>query len=81
MVLVEESGSAIGDDDVRPDDGLLFSLLASVSRSYGPVSGTSYAGPEFFDFVVSSIDFGPWFLWLAVDSLRSRMSLPGTTQL
>jgi len=30
-----------------------------------PLLGTPYAGRAFFDFVVTWIEFGPWFLWLA----------------
>lgn len=39
-----------------------------------PVLGTGYSGAVFFDFVVTWVEFGPWFLWLgwetAVTSLR-----------
>lgn len=34
------------------------------------VLGTPYAGAVFFDFVVTWFEFGPWFLWLAYESLR-----------
>lgn len=37
---------------------------------YVPVLGTSYRGPQFFDFFVVWIEFGLWFVWLAVDALR-----------
>ncbi len=37
------------------------------------VCGTAYNGSQFFDFVIPWIEFGPWFLWLAiVASLRGR---------
>jgi hypothetical protein len=31
-----------------------------------PVLGTRYPGPWFFDYVVTWLEFGPWFAWLAV---------------
>ena len=34
-----------------------------------PVLGTSYAGVTFFDFVVTWLEFGPWFLWLGVETV------------
>jgi hypothetical protein len=37
------------------------------------VCGTPYNGSQFFDFVIPWIEFGPWFLWLAVSAgLRGR---------
>jgi hypothetical protein len=39
-----------------------------------PVFGTLYAGPEFFDFVVSWIEFCPWFIWLTIEAFLSRRS-------
>lgn len=39
-----------------------------------PVFGTHYAGPEFFDFVMSWIEFGPWFIWLAIEAFLTRRS-------
>jgi hypothetical protein len=34
---------------------------------------TGYVGHAFFDFVVTWVEFGPWFAWLATDfSLRNR---------
>ncbi len=32
--------------------------------------GTGYAGTTFFDFVVTWIEFAPWFAWLAMDGYR-----------
>ena len=29
-----------------------------------PVLGTRYSGPWFFDYVVTWLEFGPWFVWL-----------------
>ena len=37
-----------------------------------PVLGTRYPGPLFFDFVVTWFEFGPWFVWLALETRRSR---------
>lgn len=37
-----------------------------------PLLGTAYSGAAFFDFVVTWIEFGPWFLWLAIESLGRR---------
>jgi hypothetical protein len=34
------------------------------------VLGTPYRGPQFFDYVVTWLEFGPWFAWLAVDVVR-----------
>ncbi|MFO7907387.1 MAG: hypothetical protein R6U98_32365, partial [Pirellulaceae bacterium] len=45
-----------------------------------PLLGTPYAGAAFFDFVVTWIEFGPWFLWLAWEARggsTSRQNLPG----
>lgn len=37
------------------------------------VLGTGYMGSVFFDFVVTWVEFAPWFAWLAADfSLRNR---------
>jgi hypothetical protein len=35
------------------------------------VFGTGYNGHAFFDFVVSWVEFGPWFVWLIVEYWRS----------
>lgn len=37
-----------------------------------PVLGTRYPGPPFFDYVVTWLEFAPWFVWLAIESRRSR---------
>jgi hypothetical protein len=37
-----------------------------------PVLGTRYQGPWFFDYVVSWLEFGPWFAWLGLDWLRRK---------
>lgn len=40
-----------------------------------PVPGTAYSGEPFFDFVVTWIEFGPWFVWLLIGAaFRSRNS-------
>jgi hypothetical protein len=37
-----------------------------------PILGIHYGGSAFFDYVVTWIEFGPWFLWLAIESLTRR---------
>ena len=37
-----------------------------------PVLGTRYSGATFFDLVVTWIEYGPWFVWLAWDTARRR---------
>ena len=37
-----------------------------------PVLGTRYSGAAFFDLVVTWIEYGPWFVWLAWDAARRR---------
>jgi hypothetical protein len=29
-----------------------------------PLLGTSYPGPQFFDYVVTWLEFAPWLVWL-----------------
>ena len=41
-----------------------------------PVLGTRYPGPWFFDYVVTWLEFGPWFLWLGRDWLGTEMEPP-----
>lgn len=36
-----------------------------------PVAGTCYAGASFFDFVITWFEYGPWFLWLAIESVMN----------
>jgi hypothetical protein len=36
-----------------------------------PMLGTGYAGPSFFDYVVTWAEFAPWFAWLAWTSRHS----------
>ncbi len=54
--------------------GLVFAYYLRFWLSYhfatGPTLGTSYAGSEYFDFVVTWIEFGPWLLVLLVCFLR-----------
>ncbi len=33
-----------------------------------PVAGTNYIGYVFFDFIVTWIEFAPWFLWLIIEA-------------
>ena len=40
-----------------------------------PVWGTGYFGVTFFDFVVTWIEYAPWFVWLAVDSWLSERAI------
>ncbi len=35
-----------------------------------PTQGTRYDGKQFFDYVVTWFEYGPWFIWLACDWLR-----------
>ena len=44
-----------------------------------PVLGTRYSGTTFFDFVVTWIEYGPWFVWLAWDTVRRRAAPPDTS--
>ncbi len=37
-----------------------------------PVAGTRYQGTAFFDFVVTWLEFGPWFLWLIIEGYCRR---------
>ncbi len=37
-----------------------------------PVLGTGYPGEMFFDLVVTWLEFGPWFVWLAISGWRQR---------
>jgi hypothetical protein len=43
-----------------------------------PTVGTTYSGTQFFDFVVSWLEYGLWFLWLGVcwDQQRKQASVP-----
>jgi hypothetical protein len=42
-----------------------------------PVLGTRYPGAQFFDFVVTWLEFGPWFGWLAIEWI---LRMKGTTK-
>lgn len=37
-----------------------------------PMPFTTYSGEHFFDFVVTWIEFGPWFIWLAISWAMKR---------
>jgi hypothetical protein len=37
----------------------------------GPVLGTHYNGALFFDYVITWVEFAPWFCWLGVEGLCS----------
>jgi hypothetical protein len=39
------------------------------------VPGTGYRGTAFFDFVVTWLEFGPWFIWLGIDGCRWRRTV------
>lgn len=37
-----------------------------------PVAGTHYQGTAYFDFVVTWLEFAPWFLWLTIEGYLRR---------
>ena len=37
----------------------------------GSVAGTGYTGPMFFDYIVVWLEYGPWFVWLALTRLEA----------
>jgi len=37
-----------------------------------PLLGTAYNGPQFFDYIVTWLEFGPWFVVLALTSIRHK---------
>jgi hypothetical protein len=37
-----------------------------------PLLGTAYSGPQFFDYIVTWLEFGPWFVVLALTSIRHK---------
>ncbi len=39
-----------------------------------PLLGTPYTGPQFFDYVVTWLEFAPWLVWLAMTSRRTQAS-------
>lgn len=42
-----------------------------------PLLGTSYPGPQFFDFIVTWLEYAPWFLWLTFDWLAYQQIWSG----
>lgn len=46
-----------------------FRFWLSYHHPDDPVLGTPYSGTQFFDFVVTCLEFGPWFVWLAWESV------------
>ena len=42
------------------------------ARFSSPVLGTPYPGAQFFDFVVTWLEYAPWVLWLIVGWRRHR---------
>ena len=40
-----------------------------------PLLGTRYPGPWFFDYVVTWLEFGPWFAWLAASCWFDRRTI------
>ncbi len=36
----------------------------------GPIFGIAYAGTQFFDFVVTWLEYAPWLAWLGIAALR-----------
>ncbi|MDA1052393.1 MAG: hypothetical protein O3C40_18190 [Planctomycetota bacterium] len=58
---------------------LLYYLRFWLSYHFPDTSilGSGYAGAQFFDFVVTWIEFAPWLVWLTVESLwPNRQRLP-----
>ena len=43
-----------------------------------PLLGTPYPGPEFFDYVVTWLEFAPWLVWLAMTSMRTKETVAQT---
>lgn len=39
-----------------------------------PLFGTTYPGPQFFDYVVTWFEFAPWLVWLAVAPMQTQAS-------
>lgn len=50
-----------------------------VSQFPQPMLGTRYSGPQFFDFIVSWIEFAPWLAILALGWIGQRQSLQPVT--
>lgn len=50
-----------------------------VSQFPQPALGTSYSGPQFFDFIVTWIEFAPWLAILAFGWIGQRQSLKQVT--
>jgi hypothetical protein len=42
-----------------------------------PLFGTPYPGPQFFDFIVTWLEFAPWLLWLMFDWAARQQTLFG----
>jgi hypothetical protein len=38
----------------------------------GSILGTGYNGALFFDYIITWIEFGPWFVWLAFEAVSHR---------
>ncbi len=43
-----------------------------------PVAGSVYGGTQFFDFVITWVEYLPWFAWLAISGYRRRKYGPGS---
>lgn len=52
----------------------------SYHASETPIAGTPYIGVTFFDYVLTWVEFGPWFLWLIWTSIRSDSSEKTNTE-
>jgi hypothetical protein len=46
-----------------------------------PIPGTHYAGPMFFDYVVTWLEFWPWFLVLGAVAVRDKWRMPGDSRM
>ena len=49
----------------------------------GPIDGLDYNGAQFFDFVVTWLEYARWIAWLGIDALRRRhwaINIPSGSQ-
>jgi hypothetical protein len=44
-----------------------------------PLLGTPYPGPQFFDYVVTWLEFAPWLAWLLIAQLERGLGVKRTT--
>ena len=71
--------------------GRAWPLLSGIAFAYylrfwmtaqfpSPLLGTSYPGPQFFDYVVTWIEFAPWLAWLVVEVLGRPQRVADSTK-